>query len=303
MKFLKSSLFVFLGACCYGILSTLVKLAYNDGFVFKDVVMSQFLFGWLSILVIMLIFSRTKITLKQFISLTLIGITTCLTTIFYYLALESIQASFAVVLLFQFTWIGVLIESIVERKLPSKLKVISVITLFIGTMLASGIINSGNVDWSLKGIIFGLLAALSYSLFVFFSGRVETQIPSINRSFCITTGALLVAFTLCPDYFANGCLSEGIWKYGIVLGIFGAVLPVLFFAIGTPNLSTGVSTILGAGELPVAIIVSIIVLKEKVSLIQWIGVLIILIGLILPQLSTLNKKDNVKLHNNQFNLG
>ncbi|NFR88417.1 EamA family transporter, partial [Clostridium botulinum] len=116
MNLLKSSLFVFLGACCYGVLSTLVKLAYNDGFVFKDVVMSQFLFGWLIMLIIMLISSRKTITIKQFVSLALIGISTCATTVFYYLSLESIPASFAVVLLFQFTWIGVLIEHIVDKK-------------------------------------------------------------------------------------------------------------------------------------------------------------------------------------------
>ncbi|WP_252237832.1 DMT family transporter [Clostridium sp. VAP51] len=296
MNLLKSSLFVFLGACCYGVLSTLVKLAYNDGFVFKDVVMSQFLFGWLIMLIIMLISSRKTITIKQFVSLALIGISTCATTVFYYLSLESIPASFAVVLLFQFTWIGVLIEFIVDKKFPSKIKILSIIILFIGTILASGVINSNNFKWSFSGILFGLMAALSYSLFVFFSGRVETQIPSVNRSFCVTTGALLVAFAICPNYFSNGCLSQGIWKYGIILGIFGAVLPVLFFAIGTPKLSTGLSTILGAGELPVAIIASIVILKEEVSMTKWVGVIIILMGVALPQLINLKNNNSIKFY-------
>ncbi|AOR24170.1 EamA family transporter [Clostridium taeniosporum] len=299
MNLFKNSLFVFLGACCYGILSTIVKLAYNDGFVFKDVVMSQFLFGWLTMLIIMIIFSRKKIKLKQFISLALIGISTCATTIFYYLSLESIQASFAVVLLFQFTWIGLLIESIVDRKLPSKVNIISIIILFVGTILASGLLNNNNFKWNFNGILFGFMAALSYALFIFFSGRVETGIPSINRSFSITTGALIVAFTICPNYFFNGCLLEGIWKYGIILGVFGAVLPVLFFAIGTPKLTTGLSTILGAGELPIAIIASIIILKEEVSIIKWIGVIIILIGVAVPQLANLknDNNDNIVMQN------
>lgn len=296
MNAFKSSLFVFLAACCYGILSTLVKLAYNDGFVFKDVVMSQFLFGWLIMLIIKSVFSRKRIKLKQFILLALVGITTCGTTIFYYLSLESVQASFAVVLLFQFTWIGVLIESVVERKLPSRIKITSIIILFIGTIMASGILNGNGVKWSFAGVLFGFMAALSYALFVFFSGKIATEVSSISRSFAITTGALLVACALCPDYFVNGSLTNGVWKYGVVLGIFGAVLPVLFFAIGTPNLSTGLSTILGAGELPVAIMASVIILKEDVSISKWIGIIIILIGVALPQLTNL-KDDDMLIQN------
>lgn len=45
MKLWHYALIVFLGGCCYGILSTFVKLAYNAGFSTPEVTGAQYFFG------------------------------------------------------------------------------------------------------------------------------------------------------------------------------------------------------------------------------------------------------------------
>ncbi|AST90414.1 MULTISPECIES: EamA family transporter [Sutcliffiella] len=290
-KTLYFSLFVFLGGCSYGVLSTFVKKAYEKGFVFQDVIQSQFFFGWVLLLLLMLLFSRNRVTKKQMITLMLVGITTSLTGMFYYLSLQTIQASLAIILLFQFTWVGVLIESIVNRTLPSKEKVISVIILFIGTLLSGGFFGSESFYWEKNGVFFGLCSAITFALFIFFSGRVETNVPTITRSFMMTSGALLFLFIiLTPSFLINGSLSDGLWLYGVPLGVFGVVLPVIFFAYGAPKINSGLATILGASELPVAVIMSMLVLHEAVTFLQWVGVFIILVGIALPQFNVLKKQ-------------
>ena len=47
----------------------------------------------------------------------------------------------------------------------------------------------------------------------------------------------------------NGTLNNGLWKYGIMLGLFGLVIPVVFFAIGSPKIDSGTAMIAGAAEL------------------------------------------------------
>lgn len=42
---MKGYIYVILGAICYGLLSTFVKLAYKDGFIVNDVVGIQLLLG------------------------------------------------------------------------------------------------------------------------------------------------------------------------------------------------------------------------------------------------------------------
>ena len=47
----------------------------------------------------------------------------------------------------------------------------------------------------------------------------------------------------------------------------------------------GLATILGAGESPVAVIASVLVLSEQVTAPQWIGVIVILLGIAYPQIA------------------
>lgn len=61
-----------------------------------------------------------------------------LTSIFYGLSVKELPASIAIVLLFQFTWMGVLIEAIANKTFPSREKVLSILILFVGTVFAGG---------------------------------------------------------------------------------------------------------------------------------------------------------------------
>ena len=62
------------------------------------------------------------------------------------------------------------------------------------------------------------------------------------------------------------------------------------FSIGVPKVGTGLGTILGAAELPTAIIASITLVHEVVTFMQWIGIIVILLGIFTPQLLTARKE-------------
>lgn len=285
MKLLKYALLVFLGACSYGSLSTIIKLGMNEGFRMQQLVGSQYFFGWCMLLLIVLFFSRKKLGLKVGLSLLGAGITISLTGIFYGFAVEQLPASIAIVLLFQFTWIGVILEAVVDRKFPSREKCISMVILLIGTVLAGGILEPGVGGMTASGVIFGLLSAVSFALYIFVSGRVATQVPAVNKSLYMTTSAMIIILTVfSPSFIYDGTITDGLWKYGLPLGLLGIVIPVVFFSIGVPKLGSGLGAILGAAELPAAVVASVLVLQEDVSLLRWIGIIIVLLGIATPQL-------------------
>jgi len=287
---LKYSFYVFLGACSYGILSVIVKLAYQQGFTVSEVIGSQYLFGFIFVLIPFL-FMKKVFSLKDVAFLCIAGITTSLTGLLYGKSLETIPASLAVILLFQFTWIGILIEAIANRRLPSISKLISILVLFLGTLLAGGVFSGPIEGYTLSGLIYGLLAAFSFALFIFVSGRIATQLHSLTRSFFMSLGALIFLFIIIsPEFIVNGALGEGLWKYGSLLGFFGVLLPVLLFSIGTPKIGEGLATILGAAELPTAIIASVLILHEAVTWVQVMGIMVIIIGIAIPQINTQSKK-------------
>ncbi|MBY0599553.1 EamA family transporter [Bacillus bingmayongensis] len=297
MEKFKFSLLVLFGACSYGVLSTIFKLGFMNGFSAHELLGGQYVFGWVGLLLLVLFFSRHKVPKKQAFSLLAVGTTMSMTGIFYAISVEELPASIAVVLLFQFTWIGVVIEAIANKTLPSREKVISIIILFAGTLFAGGVFEGLGQNFSTKGIIFGLLAAVSFSFYIFASGRVATNVPPYTKSFLMTTSAtLIVCLIFPPTFLTDGALQAGLWKYAFFLGFFGVVVPVICFSIGVPKVGTGLGTILGAAELPTAIIASITLVHEVVSPLQWLGIVCILLGIFTPQILTARKekKQNIE---------
>ncbi|AWP30995.1 DMT family transporter [Paenibacillus sp. Cedars] len=285
MRLLKYALLVFLGACSYGSLSTIIKLGMKDGFSMQQLVGSQYFFGWVMLLLSVLLFSRKRLGMKLGLSLLVAGITISLTGIFYGFAVEELPASIAIVLLFQFTWIGVILEAIVDRKFPSREKCISMVILLIGTILAGGILEPSVGGITAKGVIFGLMSAVSFAFYIFVSGRVATQVPAVNKSLYMTTSALIIILMVfSPSFIYDGAIPDGLWKFGLPLGLLGIVIPVLFFSIGVPKLGSGLGAILGAAELPAAVVASVLILHEEVSLLRWVGIIVVLLGIATPQL-------------------
>src|SRR5690606_33130442 len=99
-----------------------------------------------------------KASRKNIMQLMIAGTSLGFTSIFYYLAVKFIPVSIGIVLLMQTVWMGVLLEMLLEKKLPSRIKIISVGIVLIGTALATNLLRSEiDLDW--RGVVWGMLAA------------------------------------------------------------------------------------------------------------------------------------------------
>ena len=288
-------LLVFLGGCSFGPSSSVIKMAYEAGFAANDVVMSQYLFGWMMMAVLAgglfaASAARKKAAApkmpraKNVIGIGAVGISIALVSTCYIFALQTVPAHIAVILLFQYTWIDIILEALYTRKLPHISMVTSVLILVAGTLLAA-CVGAGAEHLDPIGILFGIGSAFFYAIYIFLLGKVDVEVHPITRSFCILSFALL--FLICiftPAYFTSGVLADGLWKYGILIGILGCAIPSFFFAIGTPKISTGAATILSSSELPAGIICSVIILSEAVTPLQWAGVVLLFFGIAFPYL-------------------
>ncbi|WP_139653436.1 EamA family transporter [Raoultibacter phocaeensis] len=293
---LKYALIVFLAGASYGIMATTVKFAYREGFAWTQVAASQACFGafiFAAVLIVRRLFGARlqRLGLKQVLKLLGLGMTTCTTCLLYSFSLTMLPVSVAITLLFQFTWIGMVIQIATTRRAPKPAEIAALLVIIGGTFLASGVFEADlNPNLDPLGIVCGLLSAVSCAAFVYLSGRVETAVAPIQRGLVVCCGASLLALIACPDYFVSGALQAGIWKYGLVLGFFGLFAPVILFGIGTPHLPAGVSTIMASSELPAAILISVFVLQEAISALQGIGVVVILAGVVISQLPNLLRR-------------
>ena len=282
---MQSILLVLLGACSYGALSTLVKLAYGRGFGTGQVVGSQMLLGAGLCWLLALAAGRSRPSPRQALALLAAGAPVGLTGVFYYASLQHLGASLAVVLLFQFTWMGVLAEAVQRRRLPSREQLLSLGVLAAGTLLASGVAEGSAGSLSAVGLGLGLLSAVSYTAVILGSGRVALALDPFVRSAVMVTGGLVAALCVFPPTFlVDGSLGAGLWPWGLALGFLGMVVPTVCFARGMPQVGAGLGAILGAAELPTATLLATAVLGEQMTALRWTGVALVLLGVALPEL-------------------
>lgn len=289
-------LMVVFAASCYGILSTIVKLAIRDGFTAPEAVTAQYFIGFFLALIIFIIV-RHKI--PQFgggMTLILAGLFTATTGTVYGQAVTYMPASIAVVMLFQFTWIGMLFDCIARRRLPKRVEVISLLFLFGGTIFAAGVIGQDISDIPWQGWAWGMASAVSFASFVMINQKqvdgMDTETRLLFTSFI---AAIAIFFFQSPEVVWNGTLfGGGLWVYGLILGLFGIVIPIYLFSIAVPKVGTAAASILSAAELPVAVTVSVILLSEPLSILQILGIAIILVGMTLPTIAERRVDKNLK---------
>ena len=289
-RVLKGVVLVGLGATSYGMLATFVRLAYDEGFTTAEVTTSQFVFGILGILVINL-FQKIKkgtsvinASKRNIFQLMLAGSSLGMTSVFYYLAVKYIPVSIAIILLMQTVWMGVLIEMILDKKAPSKLKIISVFIVLVGTLLATNIFkNDVQLDW--HGIVWGMLAAASFTTTMFTANRVATGISSAQRSLFMLLGGAVIVFSFAIATQNTPFNFEIFMKWGIVLSLFGTIIPPMLMNAGFPLTGIGLGSIVSALELPVSVMMAYFLLHEQVVLVQWIGIIFIVLAIVLMNMN------------------
>ena len=287
---LKGVLLVALGATSYGMLATFVKLAYKEGFTTAEITSSQFIYGILGLLLINLfqkIFKKEKTktaTSKNIFQLMIAGTSLGMTSVFYYLCVRYIDVSIAIVLLMQTVWMGVLLEWFLDKKRPSKQKIISVIIVLLGTFLATKLYGFNiQLDW--RGIFWGILAAASFTTTMFTANKVVLEISSAQRSLYMLLGGGVIVF-IFSAFTQVGALNFDIFKnYGLFLALFGTIIPPILLNAGFPKTGLGLGSIVASLELPVSVLMAFLILNEKVVIWQWLGIFLIILAVVIMNLN------------------
>lgn len=288
-------LLILLSGCSLGLISPITKLAYDSGLQPGQVVFTQFFMAWLILSTMALVTSRHRIGFKKVTKLVLAGGTNGMAGLFFFVSLITLPASIAIVIMFQFTWMGVLLEAIVERRWPGREKLWSVLVLVLGIIMAGGALE-GNIKLDPVGVLFATLSAVAFSLYIFFSGRVAEKEPPLNRSMWLMAGAVLFsALVYPPKFIIEGQVTTNLIMFGLGIGLLGGCIPTFLLAKGVPHVGSGMATILCSAELPVALLGSALLLGEMVSSLQLLGVILILFGIAIPYV-----KSNTKVYKEQF---
>jgi drug/metabolite transporter (DMT)-like permease len=276
-------LLVLMGATSYGFLSSLIKMAFTDGLDLNQVTAGQVTLG--VILLWMLVLATPKAWGNPFrrssIRLAAVGIFgVALTTVVYNMALSKLDASLCIVLLFQFTWMTIALDCLVSRRLPRRNELIAIALVLIGTLLAVQLWEIDSTKISIAGVFLGLLSGFTYSLFIFLTGKIKTDLHSFMKSAIMLTAALPFIYLLYPITVLFQDNSSTALGWALILGLMGSAIPTVFLNVGIPRVGSAMASMLSSVELPAALIAAFFLLGERVTFLQWVGMGFILAGIL-----------------------
>lgn len=311
----RASALILVGGMCLGSIGVILKFAYGNNYPFLQLTLLPVLLGMTLLWLVW--FGKHRREMAQYpankawkMRLTLMawGCASGASTLFYFLALQTLPVSMVTVLIIQYFWIipvgkdwvikaweqkksvdfnGFLTALIQHR--PSKKTVKSWITILVGTFFAMELYNFSWYEISKWGLLFGFLTAVSDSCWMLATGRLHTHLSEETRSACLMTGSALSLLAVTPLLIMLGgtsILSGSMdWKFGVtvlIIALLGYVIPTWSFAKGmTALFNKGKSVLascLPAIELPFGILLAMILLSEAVTTVQWLGILLILLG-------------------------
>ena len=207
MKNLKYISMVLLGGIMYGTMSSLVKLAYQRGFNAAELSFWQAFLAVLLLGLCALLLRKTEkgnIQNKDVLPLILIGCAIGLTNFLYYESVQYISASLAIVILMQFTWLGILLEWIVFKRKASRLAMLTVFFILIGTIMAGGVLEMTGWTFSAKGTLLALSASLTYAVYIIANGRCGKTVRWQSKSMTIMVGSSTCIFLINSQTILSG---------------------------------------------------------------------------------------------------
>ena len=187
---------------------------------------------------------------------------------------------------------------IIFRKKLSKIQILGIVVAVVGVGLISL-----KKDFSINvGDALCMLGAVFFTMEIIIVDHYTKEMnPFVLSMICFITVGVLSLFVAIPvDY--NKFSIEGIKK---------AIIPLLFLSIGSSciaytlqnlgqqKLDGTKSSLIVSLESVFALMFSMIIFNERLNLKEWIGSILLLIGVVLVQLFTYKEKNKEEIENNK----
>jgi drug/metabolite transporter (DMT)-like permease len=283
---LKGTLLVALSGTLFGLIGYLGTQLFRLNFSVENMLFWRFVTA--SLWIYLLSFLNAKHSLKplkkqlSLSKLSLLGIISYSGgSAFYFLAVHHLGTALAMVIFFSFPVFVTLFTWCFDQWQMNRYAMFSLLAVLSGLFILKGA-DQGHLDYT--GFFLGLGAAFSYATYVYSSQHSIKTAPSNVITLLVCLGNALIFLTLSWQSHTFFVPSHPImWLYICALGVFATALPIQLLLEGLKYISPVKASILSVLEPVVAIIVGLLVLHESFSMMQSLGVVILLLGAIVIQ--------------------
>lgn len=275
----KGYIYAVVSALLFGTAGLFVRGAQKTGLDSAELLIFQYIIA----VVIMFGFAFYKdseklcVTKKQLLHLAVLGIIgNTFMTIFYYNAFEYINVAMVTMLLFTYP-VMVFIYSVIFQKQKIDIKkVLAILLAFIGCGLSLNLF-SGKMSYSVKGVIFGLLSAVFYAFMNLYSEEKLEQVDALSINAYSTLFSLIsIIIYKHPGTLLIDKINSENLIYILILSVVCEIVPLTLLYKAIQYIGSVRVSIIGNLEIPVSILVSVIILREHVSILQIFGTIMII---------------------------
>lgn len=297
-------IYVMIAGIGFGFLGIFGKLAFQNHLSVQELLTFRFLLAGLLIGLYLFIFQRHDLYLPKkqiFVSMGLGVFGYATFSSLYFFSIQGLSVAIAAMLLFCFPFFVIIGEFLFFREKISLMKAISLVLCLLGIFLL--IYTPPSVDTNnaqplidptkIKFIGLALAAALTYSIYVLASGRLQKKTPAGGSSFYVifSAGFALLTFNYPQIHF------EKFFEFNnflIVLGIalICTIIPITCFLLGLQRLSSGTASIIVTIEPVVACIAGYLILKERLTVLQILGSAVVIGAILMIQKNHFEKGSN-----------
>lgn len=206
---------------------------------------------------------------------------------FYFLSIAHGSVAVAVTLMYSAPVFVYLVSFALRLESPTPLKWVAIVVVILGVVLLTQIYDVGASGVTAMGVGAGLLAGLSYAIFIFgFKYAAPHGSPQAILSIAFT---ILATILIWPSDVGQtvAVLSTPDWPLFAVLGVLGAGLSFVLYIIGLNHTAPAVASVVAMVEPVTATLFGVVVLSEIL-----VGPQILGMGLILVTVTALSVYSN-----------
>lgn len=271
---------------CFGFLGIFGKQLFTLGLSVGEILAFRFLFASVFLGSWLLITDRKSFYLKPKDWVLCAGqgvLGYALFASLYFKAIEGVSVPLAALLLFTYPILIHLFAWILKLEKLSKLQWFSLPVVILGLSLV--LWGEIRIDswWS---VLAGLLASITYSIYVLVSNRLQKNISPLSANFiviCFATLALFIGHWVSPLRILNFSLT--VWALIAGLALICSVAAMSLFLAGLQKLKAAEASVFSTSEPVAAVIFSALLLNQELNWQTLVGALLVVIAILMGSLA------------------
>lgn len=283
---------VLASATGFGTLSILAKLGYAAGLGTQQMLAFRFMLAAVGMVALAAVAGQNPLLLGRTRLLTLLAMGALFysaQSLTYFLALRTLPASLVVLIAYIYPSLVVAAGWLFLRRRITAMHGVALAASFLGLVLLVGGAHF-QLSWAL---LLALASPVVYTGYILIGERVMGSAPALAASAVIMIGAAfgfgtiaLVTNELWPPQSLGG------WAVVVALALLPTMLAITLFLGGLPRVGASRAALLSTWEPVVTVMLAVVILGDRLSVVQVIGGLLVLLAVVVVQGAQLWRPDN-----------